>query len=267
MAAVKACTLLLALLCLAMPTQAQDISQDELKVIAALVFHNECASQDSCLTAWNEGEEFASLGIGHFIWYPTGAKKTFKESFPALLTFMQQRGATLPAWFNGDPEQANPWSHRATFLAAYDSADMQTLRSFLQHNKALQAEFMQQRLTEALPDLLKNLDTESQTHVRKQFEHVAASPMGMYVLMDYVNFKGEGTSPDERYHGKGWGMLQVLEYMSIQAPGLPAIRAFAEAADAMLTQRVALSPASRHEQRWLPGWRKRLHTYVHEAAK
>ena len=83
--------------------------------------------------------------------------------------------------------------------------------------------------------------------------------------MDYVNFKGEGSNPIERYQGKGWGVLQVLESMSVEQAGLNTIKAFASAADVMLTQRVALSPPWRHEKRWLPGWRKRLATYVRQA--
>ncbi|MDQ6969242.1 MAG: hypothetical protein Q9M16_01865 [Mariprofundus sp.] len=237
----------------------------QLQQSAALIFQNECASSNACLTAWNKGEGFASLGIGHFIWYPAGTKKTFKESFPALLSFMQQHGATLPGWLSTHPDQANPWHNRTAFLAAYDSKQMQDLRSFLIHSKPLQARFMLQRLRSTLPSLLTAVDPAAQQHIRSQFEYVAASPMGLYVLMDYVNFKGEGTSPLERYQGKGWGMLQVLEHMSVTQPGLAAIQAFAQAGDAMLSRRVALSPPERHEQRWLPGWRKRLATYMHEA--
>jgi len=242
-------------------------SQVELNQSAALIFHNECASKNTCLTAWNKGEEFASLGIGHFIWYPAGATKTFKESFPAFILFMQHHHAPLPAWLSQNPDQANPWPNRAAFLAAYESRQMQALRSFLIHNKPLQARFMLQRLDSTLPSLLSAVEPSDRPHIRHQFDYVANSPMGLYVLMDYVNFKGEGTSLKERYHDKGWGMLQVLEQMNVKQAGLTAIQAFADAADAMLTQRVALSPPQRHEQRWLPGWRKRLATYVSEAQK
>jgi len=239
----------------------------QLQQSAALIFHNECASKNTCLTTWNKGEEFASLGIGHFIWYPAATTKVFKESFPALLVFMQQHGASLPGWLASNPKQANPWKNRAEFLAANDAEQMQSLRRFLLHSKVLQARFMQQRLRSTLPSLLAAVDQQARPHIRRQFEYVAASPMGFYVLMDYVNFKGEGTSLKERYHGKGWGMLQVLEQMRVQQSGLNAIQAFAKAADTMLTQRVALSPAARNEARWLPGWRKRLSTYVREARK
>jgi hypothetical protein len=78
-------------------------------------------------------------------------------------------------------------------------------------------------------------------------------------LMDYVNFKGEGVSPSERYRGQGWGLLQVLETMPATGPAIPA---FVEAADKVLTRRVANSPPARGEARWLAGWRNRLETYT-----
>ncbi|GAV20181.1 hypothetical protein MMIC_P1145 [Mariprofundus micogutta] len=262
---VKHLILILALLISAVSTQAREISQAELQQIAELVFQNECAAKESCLTSWNRGEEFASLGIGHFIWYPAGVEKSFQESFPALMQFMVLRGEDLPDWLSMNPLQPNPWQSRAQFLSASDAQDMKVLRQFLRDTKPLQAEFMQQRLSASLPKLLHGLGEAARAHISAQFERVAESPMGMYVLMDYVNFKGEGIALNERYQGMGWGLLQVLGNMSGEQPGLDAIKAFAQSADQMLTRRVSLSPPARHEARWLPGWRKRLATYEKES--
>ena len=41
------------------------------------IFANECASKRACLTSWNEGEDFPSLGIGHFIWYKQNQDEIF----------------------------------------------------------------------------------------------------------------------------------------------------------------------------------------------
>jgi len=264
---VKHLILLFVLFASSVTAHGQDITDPELQQIAALIFQNECASNDACLTSWNEGEGFASLGIGHFIWYPIGTIPTFQESFPALIAFMQHQGATLPKWLAANPDQHNPWPDREDFIAAYGTQKMTILRTFLMRNKPLQATFMQQRLQATLPKLLAGLDGKSRQHVRQQFAYVADSPMGMYVLMDYVNFKGEGSNLKERYHGKGWGMLQVLQHMAAKQSGTAAITAFAHAADIVLTRRVELSPPARNEQRWLPGWRKRLTTYVRESKK
>jgi hypothetical protein len=95
--------------------------------------------------------------------------------------------------------------------------------------------------------------------VKANFYRVAGERLGPYALMDYVNFKGEGVSPTERYRGEGWGLLQVLETMPENGPALPG---FVKAADQVLTRRVENSPPGRGEAKWLPGWRNRLTTYL-----
>jgi hypothetical protein len=94
--------------------------------------------------------------------------------------------------------------------------------------------------------------------IRKNFYRVAGEPLGMYALIDYVNFKGEGISPTERYNGEGWGLLQVLQNMG-NGPALPE---FSKSAAAVLTRRVKNSPPARNEAKWLPGWRNRCATYA-----
>ena len=69
--------------------------------------------------------------------------------------------------------------------------------------------FIFKRLEASLEKMLEASDNKE--NVKKQFYRVANSPNGLYPLIDYVNFKGEGTNPKERYTGQGWGLLQVLE--------------------------------------------------------
>jgi hypothetical protein len=76
-------------------------------------------------------------------------------------------------------------------------------------------------------------------------------------MIDYVNFKGEGINPKERYQGQGWGLLQVL--MNMQDPPTPAH--FADSAAETLRRRIANSPPERGEQRWMQGWMNRTDTY------
>jgi hypothetical protein len=235
--------------------------------VAQLVFQNECASRIPCLTSWNQGEEFASLGIGHFIWYPAGTtkeNKSFRESFPQLLVFLRNHDVALPDWLLS--QEGCPWPDRESFIAAQNSPRMQALRDLLVQTMSLQSAFMFQRLERALPEMLKAAPEHLRSHIEYQYWRVAESPMGAYVLTDYVNFKGEGVSKGERYQGQGWGLMQVLAIMHGYVPGLEAIKEFVRAADALLTRRVANSPAYRQEQRWLNGWRKRLATYTEEAS-
>src|SRR5437016_5784008 len=72
------------------------LQSDALK-IGKKIWQNECNGTVSGLTSWNEGENFASLGIGHFIWYTAGMQGPFEESFPALVSFIAAHGAKLPS--------------------------------------------------------------------------------------------------------------------------------------------------------------------------
>lgn len=250
------------------PADAMDTAGEQQARIAQLVFRNECAGRASCLTSWNRGEEFASLGIGHFIWYPAGtpkADKPFRESFPLLLGFLVRQGVVLPDWLAA--AKACPWPDRASFLAAQNSPRMSALRRMLQQTMPLQAAFLQHRLQQALPGILRVAPDGLRGHIGREYRRVADAPMGEYVLTDYVNFKGEGVLQSERYDGQGWGLMQVLAGMHGKKPGLAAIEEFTRVADALLTRRVAHAPAARHEARWLAGWRKRLATYREEARR
>lgn len=236
--------------------------------IAALIFQNECSGRKACLTSWNRGEEFASLGIGHFIWYPAGTPETsrhFQESFPMLLDFLAAQGAAMPDWLR--QTDGCPWPDRQTFEQARDTTRMRQLQLLLEQTMPLQARFMQKRADAAFPKLLAAAPDFAREHLLQQYERVRLSPMGQYALTDYVNFKGEGTDPKERYHHRGWGLLQVLAEMRGEGVGIDALREFSRAADIVLTRRVRLSPPERHESRWLDGWRKRLKTYPAEATR
>lgn len=249
-------------------TFALNLSNNQSKLIGQLIFQNECTSKITCLTSWNKGENFASLGIGHFIWYPKGvseSKKRFDESFPKLLTWMQEKGVEIPAWLR--KIQGNPWVNRKHFEIEKNTPRVKSLRNFLLETRYFQIEFMKNRLNHALPSMLIHISPEKRPHIRQQFQHVANSPMGFYALIDYVNFKGEGIKHSERYQGLGWGLLQVLEHMQSTESGMHAMQNFSASAAFILTRRVHLSPASRHEERWLPGWKKRVQTYKDEAQK
>lgn len=245
-----------------------ELSKEDFTRIGELIFQNECASKISCLTSWNEGEDFASLGIGHFIWYPervNESDRNFDESFPKLLAWMKKEGTPLPSWLS--KQHSNPWKNKQHFKTLESTPQMQALRNFLFRSRDTQISFMKNRLRHALPRILKHLPLGRHAHIKQQFQYVADSPMGYYALIDYVNFKGEGIKLSERYQGLGWGLLQVLEHMQSTQPGLQAIQDFSDSADYILTRRVNLSPLARHESRWLAGWRKRLRTYKDEAQK
>jgi hypothetical protein len=45
-----------------------NLSESQKMAIGKKIWQNECGGTVDGLTTWNVGEEFPSLGIGHFIW-------------------------------------------------------------------------------------------------------------------------------------------------------------------------------------------------------
>ena len=231
-----------------------DISRADAEQIGKRIWQNECGGTVAGLTSWNAGENFASLGIGHFIWYPKGERGPFEESFPQLVAFISARGAKLPQFLL--VKSQCPWNSRTEFLRAEDSPQMKQLRRFLTDTIDLQAELLVARLQNSLPKMLAQ--TIDQDNIRRRLERVGATSQGCYALVDYVNFKGEGTLATERYRGEGWGLLQVLEGMK---DSHSALDEFADSAKTVLRRRVANSPPAREEERWLGGWLRRVESY------
>ena len=245
------------------PTQihaAIHLSDGEALRIGKKIWQNECHGTIAGLTSWNEGENFASLGIGHFIWYPEGVRGPFEESFPKFLSFARDHRANFPSWLQA--ARACPGNSRTEFLRAKDSATMKELRQFLASNVDLQAHFMVARLQNALAKMLEEAAPANRANVQQQFDRVASTSSGCYALVDYVNFKGEGVLRTERYRDQGWGLLQVLEGMHGGGNGSSAAQEFSRSAAAILTRRVQNSPPERKESRWLPGWLNRVNSYA-----
>jgi hypothetical protein len=220
------------------------------------IWQNECGGTVPGLTSWNKGEAFGSFGIGHFIWYPRGGKRTYEESFPGLAAFLAARGVPVPAWIRA---QDCPWPNREAFQTALGSAQTGELRTLLANTIALQGEFAAQRSLRSLPKILAAAAPAQRRVIEGRFRALGASPGGLYCLMDYVNFKGEGTNPAERYQGTGWGLLQVLQNMR-GTPGVEAAPAeFAAAARTTLDRRIQLAP--KPESQWRAGWFSRCASY------
>ena len=234
----------------------------QLRWLGDQVYRNECNARPACLVAWNEGEDFPSLGIGHFIWYRQGQVAPFVETFPGLLTHLQQAGVQLPDWLAAGTDQ--PWTDRLHFLAEQDSARQRELRALLEQTRDLQTAYIVERFSRLQRDSAIFADRPA---LAARLQHVAADriPYGLYALIDYVHFKGEGTSAAERYNGAGWGLVQVLEQMP--ADSKQPLDDFVASAKAVLSARVANAPLERNEQRWLAGWHHRVETYLPSTAR
>ena len=240
---------------------AASLTPQEAMSIGVRVWQNECGGTLDGLTSWNEQEEFASLGIGHFIWYPHNKRGPFAETFPELLQFLQEQKTEMPRWL--EEARGCPWKTREQFLSALrqQSKQMMELRKLLKNTVGLQAQFLEKRLDQALPALIKNAPEEKKELIQNRFERIRNHPNGTFALLDYVNFKGYGTAASERYDGWGWGLYQVLDEMPDE-PSSDPLEEFVATARAILERRVKNAPLIRNEQRYLQGWIFRLDTYL-----
>ena len=239
---------------------------DLAKRIGQKIWLNETGGKIDAITSWSANEEFASLGIGHFIWFPVGKWLPFEESFPALLEFMRKKNVHLPAWLDQTQIPANPWTSRAEFRRNSNSPQMKELRQFLLDTVAEQTQFMVARAQGAMEKILKTTpDGREREHIVIQFTRVVRASENFYPLIDYINFKGEGTNPNEAAMNsetgrrQGWGLKQVLLKMNGDTSDPKAVRAeFADAAQFVLQQRVRNLPSNRVFE---VGWLRRVATY------
>ncbi len=225
--------------------------------IAEKIWKNECGGKLDGLTSWNKGENFGSFGIGHFIWYPQGKMELFQETFPELLIYLQKNRTVLPLWLKN--AQGCSWENRDDFYTNFNTSEMIGLRKLLYETRNLQADFIVARLDKALPKMIEKLSESEKQKISITYKRLAANAEGLYAMIDYVNFKGEGLSPAEGYKGQGWGLLQVLERIPSTSNNI--IKDFIDAAKAVLVQRVENSPPERNEKQWLQGWINRINSY------
>ena len=242
------------------------LSAEVARKIGQKIWLNETGGKSDAITSWNPNEEFASLGIGHFIWFPVGKWLPFEESFPPLLEFLRKGNANLPGWVNKRQIPACPWTSRADFKKNFNSPEMKQLRQFLLDTVAEQTQFLVARAQGAMNKILKNTpDAADREHIVTQFSRVVRASDDLYPLIDYINFKGEGTSPTETAIDKqtgnpqGWGLKQVLLRMS-GTTGEPklVLAEFADAVQLVLQQRIRNLPSNRI---WEAGWLRRADTY------
>lgn len=229
------------------------------------VWINESGGKPEGVTMWNAGEDFPSLGIGHFIWFPAGGNPQFEESFPKLVGYLRSVKARVPGWLDKPQVPPSPWVSRAQFMREFHAPRMLELRRFLLDTVPQQTQYMLIRMEAAIPKMLATLpDPAERRHLLVQLGRVVRSSADLYPLIDYVNFKGEGISPKEtafdaktgRY--EGWGLKHLLIEMKGSEDGVPALAEFSRAAKAVLDRRIRNFPAS---ARWQAGWHKRCDTY------
>jgi hypothetical protein len=239
------------------------ITTSQKKDIGMQIWQNEAGKKSDLLVFWNPNEPFPSLGIGHFIWYPADRPDLHTQMFPDLLEYLKKRGKKLPLWLENALHKGAPWATKKDFDEHKNDWRMKELKKILVDTIDIQVDFFIERLKKSLPSILEATSKRNQAIITHHFQHLCSTPQGTYALIDYLNFKGDGTNIRESYNRIGWGLLQVLESMPRVIPQGKEVEEFVNAAKFVLERRIINAPADKsHEKNWLPGWKKRIDTYL-----
>jgi hypothetical protein len=233
----------------------------ELNVISDKIYQNETGGNPKYLMYWSPNENFASLGIGHFIWYPKNEPKRFDETFPSMIDYYVANKVAVPKWLLQARKIGAPWRNKEVFERARSDKEFQQLKNILMNTKALQTQFFFDRVHASIPEIITHVAPEYRKHIIANYNALVKTKGGLYPLIDYINFKGKGIKATERYNNQGWGLLQVLKNMRPVQQGAGALEEFSRVAYLMLERRVRNSPVEKNEKRWLSGWKKRTDTY------
>lgn len=242
-------------------SRAFEISKADTLIIADRVFKNECSIEKNCLLEWGAGEDFLSLGLEHFIWYPSNAPNIFKEGFRSYLQYAREAGEHFPVWLDKTPFPPCPWVSREEFLRSKDSQQYKDILDFMVRTKNRQAEYLVENTRRSLQNIITFAPDNQRERITKYLAQLSSNVKGLYSIIDYLNFKGAGIGQSEEFKGEGWGLLQVLEGMHDMPTSQEAVEEFVRSAKMVLTHRVYFAPADRHEERWLQGWLRRVNTY------
>jgi hypothetical protein len=245
--------------------QEQNITRPELTPyqlnrIADQIYKNETGGNPKYLMYWSPSENFASLGYGHFIWYPAGEPQKFDQTFPDMIQYYMDNKVDIPTWLKEQKDKGIPWANKKAFERARTTDKrFKELENIIINTKALQTKFFFDRVVNSIPEIVKYVPKDKQQYIKDNYNAVADTEGGWYPLIDYINFKGKGIKETEKYNNQGWGLLQVLQTMRPVKKGPQALKEFANAAKVVLEQRVKNNLLEKNS---LKGWIKRVNTYI-----
>lgn len=149
------------------------ISDETATRVANQIWLNETGGNPDGIVAWNSGEAFLSLGIGHFIWFPAGKPAPFVETFPRLVAFMRQQKVPLPDWLDKSPLPHCPWQSRAEFLQDKTSLRYRQIRQFVDETRVVQVRFLVVRTEAAIDAILASTqDHEQRTRIATHYARI-----------------------------------------------------------------------------------------------
>lgn len=236
------------------------ISSEDAHKIDMQIFQNEASGREDLLVFWSQYEPFPSLGIGHNIWFPKGRIFSYTEQFPLLCDFLQKYGIQLPAWLQEARKDGAPWASRTEFLR--DAKRVQELRDLLKSTVDLQTYFMIERLEEKLILIIESAPLEQRELIVQTSALLKSTTLGIYALIDYLNFKGDGLNPKEESRGERWGLAQVLLDMPDDLNQENIHKAFTVSAAKILLRLVENSAPDYQRVKFLKGWINRVSSYA-----
>lgn len=236
------------------------ISLQEAEKIGNLIWMNEASKREDLLVFWNQHEAFPSLGIGHFIWFLEDQKMAYQQQFPELCSYLQKNGIKLPDWLKKALKKGAPWDNREDFLK--DKIKTEELRHLLASTVPLQTKFIIKKFDEHLPIIIKAVPNERKSEIKRYLDLLHNSFLGIYSLVDYLNFKGSGLTKNGEFNPRGWGLTQVLLGISGTINKDNVNKAFAASASQVLLNLIHRSAPEYKSIVFLDGWMKRISTYA-----
>ncbi|MCX5923503.1 MAG: hypothetical protein NTU89_02950 [Candidatus Dependentiae bacterium] len=236
------------------------LSPDVISRIGKQIWHNEASCREDYLTYWSDKESFPSFGIGHSIWIPQGHEVKYTQGFHPLCEHLKDNGIILPSWLEDSLSTGAPWQNRTDFYN--DQEKLQELRKLFSSTVAHQAQFMVIRLKNKLPEIINAAPKSKRKKVKRIIDLMLSSAIGTYVLVDYLNFKGDGLNPAEQSNGKSWGLLSVLLDMPENLTQTNVTKAFTVAATKKLLMLIEHSGPDYNRLNFFGGWITRLNTYT-----
>lgn len=253
------------------------LNKDQLLSLGYRMWHNYAGGTLEGLTKWGGSDadhQFMYLGIANNVWLPEGASAIFQADWPTVAQRLQDLGCKIKPWMLGDC----PWQTQEEFDADFNSKKMVWLRTHLSKKKLVRAqafctaERLQRSMDPSSPDsLFKGLTADQSALVQKNFDLVVhcSNPSGIYALIDYVNFKGEGRIGEaEEFNGQSWGLLQVLLNMKTPSDGASdteVMMAFVQSAKFTLCQRIIkhrIQDPNNNDVQYLDLWVTHLNDYL-----
>jgi len=93
-----------------------ELEAAQLQSVGENIYQNETGNNPEHLSAWNNVDAFASLSLGHFIWFPKDTDSPFTATFPSLLQYLQTQNVAIPTWLQ--QQQYCPWQSKQDFTDA-----------------------------------------------------------------------------------------------------------------------------------------------------